>query len=222
MVNSKICQITYGGIMLDNSGLRAKLAAQYPRYRNWEVFKIFESELADVSRYIAICEDNFQTYSAELSSLLLRICAEIEIVRNRMTGVKDNNGKAAKELTIKFPEIVNVRARLPLWELEFCPWSNLPANKPDWWNAYGNIKHDNYSSTVSGNLEYFLKSLSALYILLIYYDRFVYSHKDHDDNDCVSFEFNIIMSSYFKIKHPKIILDFAFYGENTPILIWKQ
>lgn len=208
--------------MPDNSDLRTKLAVQYPRYRNWEVFKIFESELANVSRYIAICEDNFPTYSAELSSLLLRICAEIEIVRNRMTNVKDDNGKAAKKLTAEFPEIVEVRARLPLWELEFYPWSSLPENKPDWWRAYGNIKHDDYSSTVSGNLECFLKSLSALYILLIYYDKLVYSYKDADGNDCVSFEYSTIISSYFKIKHPKITLDFSFYGENIPILTWKK
>lgn len=208
--------------MPDNSELRAKLATKYPRFRNWEVFKIFESELANVSKYITICDDNFQTYSAELSSLLLRICAEIEIVRNRMTNVKDDNGKAAKKLTTEFPEIVEVRVRLPLWELEFCPWNSLPENIPDWWKAYGSIKHDNYTATISGNLECFLKALSALYILLIYYDRFAYSYKDQDDNDCVSFEFNTIISSYFKIKHPKIILDFAFYGENIPILIWKK
>lgn len=208
--------------MTDTSDLRAKLAQQYPRYRNWEIFKIFESELSDVSRYIAVCEDNFQTYSAELSALLQRICSEIEIVRKRMTGVKADNGVAAKRLTKKYPEIAKVSARLPLWNLEFCPWSSLPDKKPDWWEAYEDIKHDKFSSATSGNLEYFLKALSAFYILLIYYDRFIYSHKDTNDNDCVTFEFSTTISSYFKIHHPKIILTFAFYGENTPVLVWEK
>ncbi len=206
--------------MQDLSLLRDKLREQYPRYQHWEKFKILETELSTVSRYINICEDNYKTHSSELSALILRTCTEVEIIRKRMTD-KEDNGKAASRLFELYPDISNVETLLPLWSMRFKPWESLPKNKPDWWNAYGEIKHDNKLSILAGNLKFFLKSLSALYVLLIYYDRFLHSHKDVDNNDCIGFEYASIESMYFKIESPNIRLDTSAWG-NTSMIIWDS
>ncbi len=74
--------------MQDLSLLRDKLREQYPRYQHWEKFKILETELSTVSRYINICENNLKTHSFELSALILRACTDVEIIRKRMTEKK--------------------------------------------------------------------------------------------------------------------------------------
>ena len=99
--------------MQDLSLLRDKLREQYPRYQHWEKFKILETELSTVSRYINICEDNYKTHSSELSALILRTCTEVEIIRKRMTD-KEDNGKAASRLFELYPDISYVETLLPL------------------------------------------------------------------------------------------------------------
>ena len=134
--------------------------------------------MAKVSRYISISGDNFKTHSAELSSLILHICTEIEILRKRMTGASDN-GSAARELFKMYPDVADYDVELPLWSLVFQPWKSLPSSKPDWWLAYEQIKHDHAGAVAAGNLENFLSALSGLYVLTLYYDRFVYSEDAH-------------------------------------------
>ena len=202
------------------SSLREKLKSQYPRYQHWEKFKILEADLTTVSRYIKICEDNLKTHSFELSALILRACTDVEIIRKRMTE-KNDNGRAAARLFELYPDIRDAEVFLPLWSLTFAPWKSLPDSKPDWWKAYEDIKHDNSTSTRAGNLEYFLKSLSGLYILLLYYDRFIYSHKDAADNDCIGFEYPSIESTFFKIKASNIRLDTSAWG-NISVVIWDS
>ena len=218
--NPELMQEPNENNMQDMSSLREKLKSQYPRYQHWEKFKILEADLATVSRYIAICEDNFKTHSFELSALILRACTEVEILRKRMTE-KSDNGKAAARLFELYPDIRDVEVFLPLWSLTFAPWKSLPDSKPDWWNAYEDIKHDNSSSIPSGNLEYFLKSLSGLYLLLLYYDRIIYSNKDSNNNDCIGFEYKAIESSYFKACSSNISLDTTAWG-NIPLVIWSS
>ena len=58
---------------MDNtSSRRDELRAKYSRYRHWEIFKILETDLAKVSRYISISGDNFKTHSAEVSKKRLK------------------------------------------------------------------------------------------------------------------------------------------------------
>lgn len=207
--------------MQDLSLLRDKLREQYRRYQHWEKFKILETELSTVSRYINICENNLKTHSFELSALILRACTDVEIIRKRMTEKKDN-GSAATRLFELYPDIRDAEVFLPLWSLTFAPWKSLPDSKPDWWNAYEEIKHDNSSSIQAGNLEYFLKSLSGLYILLLYYDRLLYSTKDKNNNeDRIDFEYNAIEVIYFKVQSPHFTLDRTLWG-NTPVIIWNS
>ena len=205
--------------MQDISSLREKLKAQYPRYQHWEKFKILEADLTTVSRYITICEDNLKTHSFELSALILRACTDVEIIRKRMTE-KNDNGKAATRLFEIYPDIRDAEVFLPLWSLTFAPWQSLPDSKPDWWKAYEEIKHDNRSSIQAGNLEYFLKSLSGLYILLLYYDRLLYSRK-YNNEDRIDFEYNAIEIIYFKAKSPYFTLDKTLWG-NTPVITWNS
>ena len=98
--------------MQDLSLLRDKLREQYPRYQHWEKFKILETELSTVSRYINICENNLKTHSFELSALILRACTDVEIIRKRMTEKKDN-GSAATRLFELIPTSVMLKF--------FCP-----------------------------------------------------------------------------------------------------
>lgn len=202
------------------SSLRDKLKDQYPRYQHWEKFKILEADLTTVSRYINICEDNLKTHSFELSALILRACTDVEIIRKRMTEKKDN-GSAAARLFELYPDIRDAEVFLPLWSLTFAPWKSLPDSKPDWWKAYEEIKHDNSTSIRAGNLEYFLKSLSGLYVLLLYHDRLLYSHKDADNNDCIGFEYASIESTFFKIHSSNIRLDTSAWG-NISVVIWDS
>ena len=203
---------------MDTDVIKAKLALQHPRYRNWEAFKIFESELIVISRHISICKSNYYTKSAELSSLILRICSEIEIIRKRMTGTKKNND-ACSALVLLYPDVASTKARLPLWSFEFLPWRQLPSGTPEWWSAYNQIKHDEIGSDLFGNLKYFLQARAALYLLLIFYDRFVYSSKDSQNNDVLNIDNDFVKSLYFIPESPSLTIEHTYYG-NIPFIRW--
>ena len=199
--------------MNELSTFREEAKTKYSRYRHWEIFKILEAELLTISRYINITEDNFGTHSAELSALILRICTEIETLRKRITGANDN-GAASEKLLALYPDIACIVIKLPLWALTFQPWKSLPDNKPEWWSAYESIKHDKLNCIVSGNLFSFLNSLSGLYAILLFYERFFFGHKNDKGVETVDFEQDILVSSYFMPQADNINYGRSFWTNN--------
>jgi len=51
---------------------------------HWRQFLALEEELMQVARYIEFSEDNFNTYSIELASLLLGAGSEIDVVAKQI------------------------------------------------------------------------------------------------------------------------------------------
>lgn len=158
---------------------REALQKAHPRYRHWEVFLTVEDDLKNISRYVDICEDNYNTYSIELASLIMRSCSEIEKLAKRISG-------APKRCEFKdfmvpiytmYPEFASFGASFPLWDITLTPWEKLQEKDPVplWWSQYNKIKHDEEMARQAGNLCNALHSVSALYILVLYYERFIYA-----------------------------------------------
>ena len=63
---------------------------------------------------------------------------------------------------------------MPRFGLELCPWSNWQNNKkPDWWDAYNNVKHDRHKKYSDANLKNVLNSVAGLLVLVLHlYQKF--------------------------------------------------
>lgn len=157
---------------------REKLSSEHPRYRHWEVLLSVEHSLETLSRYVDICEDNYKTYSIELSDIILRSCTETEKLCKRITGAPAySEFKAfAVPLQTTYPEFATFSVEFPLWNITTTPWLTLQTKNPvpKWWTSYNKIKHDEKKARQSGSLYTCLHAVAGLYVTTLYYDIFVY------------------------------------------------
>lgn len=134
--------------------------------------------------YVAIDEDNFNTFSVQYNRIYQSICSEIdcllkEICRNiepdkdamRMSSycaIVQKKHKYFNDETVYFNKS----------RIELQPWKEWSESKaPKWWTSYNKVKHhrlenDNESGKPhykNANLENVLNALAALYIVEQYY-----------------------------------------------------
>ena len=145
------------------------------KFPHVEYFLALEADLQTISRYVEISEANYKTYSIELDRLLLAIGAEIDTVAKaiclRLSPDRKihNMGTCRSIICGKYPHIIDITVALPRYGIEIVPWSQWRAGRaPDWWDAFTRIKHQRGESYADANLNHVLRSLAALYVLLIY------------------------------------------------------
>jgi hypothetical protein len=69
----------------------------------------------------------------------------------------------------KYPIVSSFRVRLPRYGLDVIPWENWHDNKaPNWWDAYNTVKHNREKSLPEAKLEYAIKSIAGLYVVVLY------------------------------------------------------
>lgn len=159
----------------------------------WSVYKGLEKELLELSTTIHVCDKQLGTFSVKIAGLLARTAFEVEAISKDL--YRKNGGTfpvyddAGQERFLQFDtDCLNYLNRL--WHLEkkvvnvicadiflsdpknisFYPLKN--ANKMGqckWKCAYQAVKHSRNDNLEKGNLENFIHSLAALYLLNLYY-----------------------------------------------------
>jgi hypothetical protein len=139
----------------------------------WRSFLIFEQDLEASSRFIEICTDNYNTYSAQLSHIIMGSSAEFDVVAKLACRILDptNQGSGINSyqsvFESKIPEIFDVEVSLPRFGISFKPLENWRSKEPPaWWTAHNKVKHHRDTHYQSANLKNALYAVGGLLIVV--------------------------------------------------------
>lgn len=149
-----------------------------PKLQHWNYFLSIEEDLVSLSRYIEFTEENFSAYSLELARILFAAASEIDVVAKQLCNQIDGAHKVGKISDYRriirpaLPLLENTRASIPRFGLTLNPWEQWQKDSsPVWWKAYNNVKHHRHTNFRDACLKNVLNSVSALFILLIFFYR---------------------------------------------------
>jgi len=154
------------------------------KYPHWHYYKSILHDLESLSRYIEIAEDNYRTYSIELTRLLLSIGSEVDVVAKLLCKTVDGrtapkNIEEYRELLCKrFPSLPSIEVSLPMYLISLTPWNDWSENKtPKWWVCYNKVKHERSTHFREANLENTLFACAGLCVLIcyLYYKEIVFT-----------------------------------------------
>jgi len=122
--------------MLFNAGGRTMLSERNKiiQYNHWDYFIALEHDLETISRYIEFNEKNYNTYSIELSHLLLAASSEVDVVLSSLCGLINSkishNNIHDYQKTIKeyLPELCKEKVTFPRYGLSIEPFRNWESN----------------------------------------------------------------------------------------------
>lgn len=154
---------------------------------HWEYYLVLENDFLTTERYIAFDNDNFKCFSNEFIKQYQSICSEIDVILKSICK-EINTTSNAEKITEYTPIVLSqwsdiVNQTVDVRELTLQPfkdWTAPPAfNSPFWWTPYNNVKHNRLMNYKSANLENVINSLAGLYILELYFVKYI-GDRDND------------------------------------------
>lgn len=149
---------------------------------HWQYYISLMKDIGQLSQYIELTKENYQTFSIELVRLLLATGSEIDVVAKLLcekveAGVKCNNINEYRDVLMRSaPNISSVDISINRYSLVFTPWASWTESKnPEWWKSYNQVKHHRSHEYQEANLENCLNALAGLCVLLsyLYYDEVI-------------------------------------------------
>jgi hypothetical protein len=143
-------------------------------YPHWHYYRSLVDDLDRLARYVELCEDNFGTYSLELTRLFLSAGSEIDVVAKLLCERVSPESKCRNIieyrdiLVAKYPGLTKVLISMPRYGLSFTPWEGWDDRSPQWWTSYNNVKHERHKFFQEACLANVLASLSALCVFVCY------------------------------------------------------
>lgn len=171
----------------------------------WPVYKNFEEETLQLTKYINFSDDQLKVYSMHIADLIIRIVVEIEALAKELYKLNGGNDVFNENGTKRdlFFDTDCIKYLNDIWSIcnreiiISCPRFNFkseeykifrPLNNAHkrgtsgakWNKAYQAVKHDRRNSLKKGNIENLIHALGALYILNIYYKDDIFKYKDSE------------------------------------------
>lgn len=182
--------------------LRDKRNVEYP-YDYVNKLDILDDRLKKIFEFIEPSETNKNTYSVQISSLLLDVCTTIEA---NFRGILDKN-KYAKNISKcnmcdyflieESHHLSNYEIKIPFWKSDNCTkrndweeggkirrpfrkWGSKTYRKLDWYNAYNQVKHNMVENFKMATLDNLVEAFSALHIIMCaqFYDISIITPSD--------------------------------------------
>lgn len=166
----------------------ANIITQWNAYQNQDWFKLanayctnrfgaIESRMYGVFRYIELHQDNGNTFSYELASIL-RDCGSV--FNSTMDAIVKGSGFITKSessfrdykqfFLSHDPNIytysLQIRSLFPNGAIAPFKGMEIAPYVPKWWDAYNRIKHNEHEEFKSGNLDNCINALSSLALIL--------------------------------------------------------
>jgi hypothetical protein len=147
--------------------------SSYPPH--WAYYMSLEDDLIEISGYVEICEENYDTFSTRLTRLLLAAASEVDVVAKQLCRqleptVKHHNIDSYRSTISKhFPAITTLQLGIRWNPLRVMPWSAWRANpltNPDWWRSYNDVKHERDTNFKKGNLRNAIGAIAGLHCLV--------------------------------------------------------
>lgn len=155
---------------------------------HWNYYLAIESDLENMSRYIEFSNNNLNTYSIELTHILLSASSEIDVIMKQLCLLLDTNSSVSNindyksVITTNISDFVNEEISIDRYGLVYKPWINWLAQKnPDWWRSYNNVKHERNSHFHEANLQNAINAVGALLITVIYYYKYAFAQESGND-----------------------------------------
>lgn len=162
----------------------------------WPIYKKLENDFIELSYYIAIDKKQLKTYSIKIADLMLRSVSECEnlakeLCKKEKVKFKDKKGKIRKyvifnEYIEKLEQIYGLsekhvscifdNIKQGTFDIKHTPFAKKKILKEgkekeilSWYNSYNLIKHDRVKHFKEANIGNLIDSLTALFLLNIYY-----------------------------------------------------
>jgi hypothetical protein len=115
---------------------------------HWNYFLAIEKDLEKLSRYIEFSNDNLNTYSIELTHILLSASSEVDVIMKELcqlidsSKLTDNINDYKSVIRTHLKSFIDEEISIERYGMTYKPWINWKGNKnPDWWKSYNNVKH---------------------------------------------------------------------------------
>lgn len=154
----------------------------------WKQFLMIEKEFRKSLQYVALSDENGDSYSDFFAKILLQIGSEVDVVAKVLC--KEINGRSCpddickyrNEILLRHPEIESISIKCEGFTV--VPWMNWSSASPVWWKVYNGVKHnraevETYENVTKenyrfANLRNTVSALAGLYLLELYlYDQVV-------------------------------------------------
>jgi hypothetical protein len=143
---------------------------------NWNFYLSLDNDLLNLSRYIEFSENNYDTFSIEISRMLFAAGSEIDVIAKQLCKILEAGSTPSRinqyrdVVMHNIPRFASEKVFIDRYGLEFQPWSNWNEGKsPNWWLSYNHVKHQRDLYFKEANLKNVINSLGALLILNFYY-----------------------------------------------------
>lgn len=155
---------------------------------HWNYYLAIESDLENMSRYIEFSNNNLNTYSIELTHILLSASSEIDVIMKQLCLLLDSNSTVTNindyksVITTNISNFVNEEISIDRYGLVYKPWIDwLDQKNPDWWRSYNKVKHERNSHFHEANLKNAINAVGALLITAIYYYKYAFAQELGND-----------------------------------------
>lgn len=144
----------------------------------WNYYLMLEKDFINITKYVKIKKCNYETCSDEIIKLIEVIGSECDLIFKKICniGLNSRKGKINEYSKILnfYPEIVNEKIKVKYTDIILEPfkgWNKKEPWKLFWWKAYNEVKHNREENYKNGNFCNLLNSLSALFLLEMYFCR---------------------------------------------------
>lgn len=144
---------------------------------HWNYLLTLEDDLLHLSRFVDF-SGNRNTYSLEISRLLMAACAEVDVVMKQLCKRCDPKSSAStigayhKIVSQHAPALKSFKVTMPRFGLSMRPWVSWTQQKsPGWWMAYNKVKHHRHTHFKEATLKNSLNSVAGLFIAVLFLYR---------------------------------------------------
>ena len=136
----------------------------------WNQYRFLQRELIQCLDFVAPRTENYQVYSDKFLSIIRGACSEIDSACKKILTSETPADKTNMADWRKFLEETYIISRvciyIPLFQTYIRPFRNFEIDKrPDWWEAFTNLKHQRDKYFNQATLEHALNAMGALLIL---------------------------------------------------------
>jgi len=151
---------------------------------HWHKYRYLESKLVDVTKIVTLDEENYQSWGEGIADLLVLTGNAMDTFFKDMHDCpnirEDEIFKSINQPRNKWGITDYRKVYEPYYQLSknpllaqfglgkeksITPFENFACQKPEWWDAYNDTKHEFYSKMSEANLGNTLKCLGGLLIL---------------------------------------------------------
>lgn len=139
----------------------------------WNYYLMLEKKFITTTLYVALSEDNFNTFSNEYVSQLQLIGSELDVLFKQYCGFDldeiKNISHYASSILSSYPEIRQQEIEVIGADMVIQPYKDWDSNRAKqsltWWTAFDEIKHNRIGKTANASLKNVLNILGALFLI---------------------------------------------------------